>query len=177
MTKKSLQVFASLLLMGCGPEEPSGPDAPPEASPQRTVWKDAKGVIVAWDGLTYTDARGLHWTLSPETARPTDYPHSVVPAIAYTSPGCVGPAYLGGPAPMPFPRVPFKVPGETTYRLRPDGVAAQPLTYQSARLYGGACGALSGTSVGFPLDSAPPANPPVQEPAWTFVPPLHMERG
>lgn len=157
-----------------GPAGPTGPQGPAGSSGGaaggRLAWKDATGALVARDSNIYQDAAGWVWFLDSETARPNSS-HGVV-ALWYTGASCSGTAYVNAS----LPRAPFKVPGSSAFRARPDTLAFEMPTLVSARDAGNNCitASLSGTRMVPFEETAPPA--PIIEPSWSFVAPLHVER-
>lgn len=184
MFKSRMPLYAGLLFLsvvlvaGCqGPSGPEGAQGPqgPQGVPApgatgRVVVKDASGSMVAYDAPLYVDGNGYQWLLEMETARP---PQDKAPEY-FLQPGCAGTAFVVALA----PRVPIRLEGTSDPRdfyVRPDNLLAQSISAQSVKR-GGVC---SATSEALPhvlavgqLHFARPA----QEPAWSFVPPLRLER-
>lgn len=151
-----------------GPQGPAGTSG--GAAAGRLVWKDSTGSVVARDGSIYQDSAGWLWFLDTETARPNSS-HGLT-AIWYTGASCSGTAYVS-PA---VPRVPFKVPGTSAYRVRPDTLTFETPTLVSARDASNNCIVASQSGVRMiPFAQTAPAQA-IVEPSWSFAPPLHLER-
>lgn len=153
-----------------GPAGPQGPSGSSSSGTGRLVWKDATGSLVGRDASVYQDGAGWVWFLDTETARPNSS-HGLT-AIWYTGASCAGTAYVAAAV----PRVPFKVPGTSAYRVRPDTLTTETPTLVSARDALNNCVVASQSGVRMiPFAQTAPAQA-IVEPSWSFVPPLHLER-
>lgn len=173
-------LLAALVVSACaGPMGPEGDEGPPgpqgpagssTSGPARVVYKDATGAVVAWDQLNYQDSAGRTWWLDGETLQIQRALHENV-VLAYSGPGCSGTAYLLNPL---APRVPFKVVGETVFRVRPDAAQSAIVALQSIRTVN-SCGSYAGTQRVFEIGLAP-QDALLQEPTFGWTGPAHQER-
>lgn len=168
--KTCVAAMFSALAVGCTQQQapPSDGGGSPQAPLGRVIWKDATGATVAKDALLFIDDRNFQWNLDPETAKPVD---TTGTPLFFDAPNCAGGAYVSR---MP-PRQPFKVVGETQYRVRPDGAASKVVAYASIRTKESGCGNAAGSTLLLPLASAPSSST-AQDVSFAFVPPLHQER-
>jgi hypothetical protein len=120
-------------------------------------------------GPIVVDARGFLWAVDPNTAQITEW-NAPQLEVAYSDPGCTGQIYA-----RIAPRVPFQVPGDTRYHVRPDNRPLQNFIIKS-RLANGACEDLGyqGDNM-FVVDDTTLPNPALDPPALSFVPPFHVE--
>ena len=171
-----IPVGTLLLLAIAGCAAPAGPvdssTPPPNAGTAsasgRLVWKDATGAFVAYDSLLYQDDRGYLWSLNPETARLYDFGAG---STNFASADCSGEAYAGAAQ----PRFPFRLAGESAWRVRPDALASIEVVLGSALTVTGTCQTLTNST---PTRVVPIARliAGIAEPTFSFAPPLHMER-
>lgn len=175
--------------------EPTGtPVVTPTPSPNPTptasglVWKDAEGLVVpgvyamsgkfppSLIGLTYQDERGYLWELDPMTLQIDTIYNGTSPTIHrwYATSNCTGPAYFRTQGNSFFPRIVFRVDGETTYRSIPDKPSIVPVQFLSVDGGVGACQAISGMGLAIPATETAPADP-IIPPTLPFTPPIHPE--
>jgi hypothetical protein len=168
--------LVALLALGCDDPAVPGDDAgtQPPASTGSTssaptlVWKDSTGAVVGpgTQQPTYVDAAGILWPVDYETGQVMA---AFARPLAFPTQDCSGPAYLQTP---PAPREAFRVAGDASWRVRPDGLKSAPFTYGSWRTPTSGCIASPGSTTTFQLAAAPV----VQPPALSVSPPLRLER-
>ena len=135
------------------------------------VVKDSSGALVSQSGV-HVDSRGHLWALDWETAKVAAYQAAPQP-LYYVGSGCTGTAY----AAAPMPRVPFRVSGESAYRVRPDTMQSQAgVAISSSKDAAGSC---ASTTVGparlLPINATSQPSPAVVEPMLGFAPPFRQE--
>jgi hypothetical protein len=143
------------------------------------VWVDSTGAVVGEvrEGLLWVESgTGLVWSIDREKSDQVDPAVHHLPANLaryWTGSDCTGEAYLHITPALPAPRVPFKLAGETGYRVRTDTSALQPATIVSEEDEFGCRGrTLTGSFVAMTdvpvVVSTPPTLP--------FIGALHVER-
>lgn len=156
---------------------PAGPIGPPGVS-GHVIYKDATGrkvpilssSMAGRPTFVYLDDAGYVWEYYEDTAEIRDLP-VYVDAFFYASTDCSGPPWIQLKT---TPRVPFKVPGETFYRVRPDTLAGSTFTPKSARgPLGTTCDPASTPIFAAPLAATVPSVPIT--PSMPFTLPIHME--
>ena len=115
----------------------------------------------------YVDRQGLVWHLDPETGEVTVYRDPR--PLLYESADCTGTAYVEAF----LPRTTFRVAGDPSIRVRPDGQASQKLAIGSSD-DGTGCTAVSITEVVVPAGSTIP-NSPIVTPTLPYQFPIHAE--
>ncbi|WP_216673650.1 collagen-like triple helix repeat-containing protein [Pyxidicoccus fallax] len=155
-----------------GPKGDTGDRGPagPSGMGSTIVIKDAMGRVVSHDFL-YIDEHGYIWQLDFETAQLQDNYTTSTTMVFFTSTDCTGSGYL---ASFHLPRYPFRIEGETAYRVRRDTQQSEQMTVRSHRS-GTRCenSELPGRYI--PLASTVP-DQPIVRPSLDFTPPLHIER-
>jgi hypothetical protein len=118
--------------------------------------------------LAYIDARGLLWGMNSDTGA---FTNGVKRQLLYTSAGCAGPAYV-----VPdLPRSPFKVAGETQWRVRADAQGSASQIVLSVTQDGTTCLPTSFTANAIPVDSTSIPSPMVADPVIPYTAPFHLE--
>lgn len=160
-----------------------GPPGSPGGAGQ-LIWRDAAG-NVAGDGLNllWVDSTsGLVWHIDRETGQVDLTQHTRPASPSYwTSTDCTGtemvlsdPTQAMGGRSLP-PRAPFKIAGETAYRVRADTASIATVVPRSVRDPSTPCTQLGGAGTTTLLrlsDLVAVPNPPT----LPFVGPLHVER-
>lgn len=152
---------------GGQPVVDSGTGGSGTAPPPTWTWVDATGAVaIHGELLILQDAQGYHWYYpNPETGRA----QTSVGSLWFASTDCTGTAYVAASE----PRWPFKVVGETQWRVRPDTLLSAPFQSGSFRNEAGCTTAAQNQNliplVSTVVPSPQPADPPV------FTPPLHRE--
>lgn len=173
----TILVWAVLAAACGGSTGPAGPRGEPGATGatgapgagptgQRLVHVDANGTEVN-GGTFYVDARGFEWPLDAETATL----QISVTSIYYLGAGCPGQGYII----PPLPRFPFKVIGESQWRVRDDTERDTISGFGSVKNGSGSCSTTSTGELGMPLDDSTIPSPPIEDPIIPYVPPLHLE--
>lgn len=175
-------VVAAQLLAACGggaagPTGPQGPQGEQGAqgpagssggAAKSLVWVDAAGTEVNGGALPeYADPRGYVWGLDVFRASIST---STFQSIYYSGASCSGQAYISGNS----PRAPFRVRGETQWRVLPDNVSP-PATTSISSVMLDTCAAISSTMSLTPLNGSSIPSAAIQVPAVPYVAPLHQE--
>lgn len=157
-----------------------GPPGSPGGSGQ-LIWVDSVGTVVGEvrEGLIWVDSStGLVWNIDKETGQVDVAKHTLAWIRFWSAPNCTGTEYLlfldsGG---FPSPRMPFRLAGETAFRVRSD--TSDPVTVTGQSTMGARsmqCEDTNGAAQ--PLLSA--ADAPTtshQPPTLPFNGPLRVER-
>lgn len=166
------------------------PTATPATVTAGLLWKDATGTVVprihvltlrpiGIGGptiLTYTDGRGLFWSINQWTLALTIPVVGQSPSVTrmFETSNCTGSWFIRPE--YGFPRMPFIVDNDPTIRVVPD---APTLATHSLHSYDGGPGtpcntSWSNTLVVLPGDETVPAEP-ITIPTLPFVAPMHPE--
>lgn len=158
-----------------GPQGPAGePGAPgaPGASASELEYVDADGRPLPTSALAdvlYADAQGFLWRISTTTGKVDEI---TIGMWYFTQANCQGPLYMQWPG---APRIPFRVEGETEYRVMSDMQQGASMDILSIRLNATTCTNLSPvqTKTVMPI---PPVVPGLRPPVLNYRLPFRLQR-
>jgi hypothetical protein len=134
-----------------GPAGPQGPAGPtglqgPPGSPigSGLVWRDQKGAFVGegWSLWHVDPTTNLLWAVHPDHGQIDSARHERDGTYLYESGDCSGPSYItvpywyGKTGEIPPPRIPFRLVGESVFRVRLDSTGTVEVSARSERLPG-----------------------------------------